>query len=53
MPLPSEQDLPFQREWLNSINKETPNSQIYTVGNVLIAPLSTDNMVQLMYLSKS
>lgn len=32
--------IPFRRKY--------PNSQIYTVGNVLITPLSADNTVQLM-----
>lgn len=30
------------------LRRKYPNSQIYTVGNVLITPLSADNMVQLM-----
>lgn len=35
------------------LTRKHPNSQINTVGNVLIVPLSADNMVQLMHLSMS
>lgn len=35
------------------LTRKHPNSQINTVGYVLIVPLSADNMVQLMHLSMS
>lgn len=43
----------FKENGSSPLKMKYPNSQIYTVGNVLIAPLSADNMVQLMYLSMS
>lgn len=43
----------FKENGLIPLTRKHPNSEIYTVGNVLITPLSADNMVQLMYLSMS
>lgn len=43
----------FKENGSSPLKRKYLNSQIYTVGNVVIEPLSADNMVQLMYLSMS